>query len=315
MPARFSSLTVISLFAIFCTAFANVTANAVSSLESVGKPVVKPQSHATVSQGVSPLGSSERSPRALCEGNWQAGPSMAYLDWLTGMEVYFSYQDPAETGCLNTYPFGVVSIIWPVYVRVPTQIRVYPAILGLNVDSVSCTYPGLPACIGTDTVINLTDTGFQTLELFLPDTCCVPGPFFAAIVVDTFLGTGLVDIVVDSGGTLRTCASYNDFGHGPMDLVPVSGFTDNLKLWSRGTNALQSQCFCCTGSTGNIDCDADGNIDISDLSALIDNLYISLTPLCCDAAANCDGQPGIDISDLSALIDFLYISYTPLAPC
>lgn len=72
---------------------------------------------------------------------------------------------------------------------------------------------------------------------------------------------------------------------------------------------------CCGGLTGNVDCDPANGRDISDLSALIDYLYISFTPLCCPAAANTDGQPGIDISDLSALIDFLYISFTPPAPC
>jgi hypothetical protein len=72
---------------------------------------------------------------------------------------------------------------------------------------------------------------------------------------------------------------------------------------------------CCIGTTGNIDCDPGDGVDISDLSALIDNLYISLAPLCCVEEANVDGQPGIDISDLSALIDYLYINFTPPAPC
>ncbi len=254
-------------------------------------------------------------PQGVCEGNWQAAPSMAYLDWLTGLEAYFSYQDPNETGCTNTFPFGVVSIIWPIYVRVPTEIRLYPAVIGLSADSISCTYPGLPICVGTDTIINLTDTGFQTLEIFLNDTCCVSGPYFATVVVDTFLDLGLVDIIVDSGAPARTCASYNDFGHSPADLVTVSGFAENLKLWSRGTNASQNTCFCCSGLTGNIDWDAGGGIDIGDLSRLIDNLFISLAPLCCPAEANCDGIPGVDIGDLSRLIDYLYISLDPLAPC
>ncbi len=73
---------------------------------------------------------------------------------------------------------------------------------------------------------------------------------------------------------------------------------------------------CCPGpNTGNIDCDPAQGIDISDLTALIDNLYVSFAPLCCVKAANTDGQPGIDIGDLTALIDFLYISFTPPAAC
>jgi hypothetical protein len=69
------------------------------------------------------------------------------------------------------------------------------------------------------------------------------------------------------------------------------------------------------GLTGNVDCDGSDGVDISDLSALIDYLYISFTPLCCEEEANTDGQPGIDIADLSALIDYLYISFTPPVVC
>lgn len=74
---------------------------------------------------------------------------------------------------------------------------------------------------------------------------------------------------------------------------------------------------CCVGQTGNVDCDPGNGVDISDLSALIDNLYISFTPLCCPKSANVDGDMGggVDISDLSALIDYLYISFTLPATC
>ncbi len=71
------------------------------------------------------------------------------------------------------------------------------------------------------------------------------------------------------------------------------------------------------GRTGNVDGDPGKGVDISDLSALIDYLYISFTPPPCLLSANTDGDPGngIDISDLSALIDYLYISFTPPAVC
>ena len=72
---------------------------------------------------------------------------------------------------------------------------------------------------------------------------------------------------------------------------------------------------CCVGLTGNVDCDPFDGVDISDLSALIDNLYISFTPLCCPDEANCDGSPGIDISDLTCMIDYLYISFAMPQPC
>lgn len=296
---------------------AALTVSARSPLKFSGAEVThqKPSAHTLVPQLQRDGLSSASGSQTVCIGKWQGNKNVAYLDWLTGLEAYLSYQDPTETGCTNTYPFGVISVIWPLYVRQPTEIRVYPAITGFDADSLPCTYPGLPIIIGADTLITLNDTGFTSIEVFLPDTICVTGPYFAAIVVDTFLDVGLVDIVVDSGATLRTCASYNDFGHTPNDLVTVSGFTDNLKLWSRGVNAPQSQCFCCTGSRGNVDCDPANQIDISDLSRLIDNLFISFLPLCCVQAANCDADAGVDISDLSALINYLYISFTPLPGC
>jgi len=73
--------------------------------------------------------------------------------------------------------------------------------------------------------------------------------------------------------------------------------------------------YCCIGTSGNVDCDVADVADISDLTALIDYLFISLTPLCCEAEANIDGDAPVDISDLTALIDHLFISLAPTAPC
>jgi hypothetical protein len=88
------------------------------------------------------------------------------------------------------------------------------------------------------------------------------------------------------------------------------------------SNEVRVTLSCCIANsadsrTGNVDCDPAKGVDISNLSALIDHLYINFTPLCCSEAANIDGDPagGIDISDLSALIDYLYISFAPSAVC
>ncbi|MBI5265965.1 MAG: hypothetical protein HY851_01920 [candidate division Zixibacteria bacterium] len=74
---------------------------------------------------------------------------------------------------------------------------------------------------------------------------------------------------------------------------------------------------CCVEWTGNVDKDPEERVDISDLSALIDHLFISLTPLTCPQEADCDGQlkEGISISDLSAMIANLFISFAPLPEC
>jgi hypothetical protein len=60
------------------------------------------------------------------------------------------------------------------------------------------------------------------------------------------------------------------------------------------------------------DVDHSHGTDISDLSKLIDHLYISFTPITPLKVADMDGDCRVDISDLTKLIDRLYISFTPL---
>ena len=122
-----------------------------------------------------------------------------------------------------------------------------------------------------------------------------------------------------SGSTTGTARIRQGSGVLPsvpwIDLYEPPIFTQSLDLSFVITGGASSSC--CFGLTGNVDCDALDGVDISDLSRLIDYLYISFSPLCCTQEANVDGDllGGIDISDLSALIDFLYISFTPPAAC
>ena len=98
-------------------------------------------------------------------------------------------------------------------------------------------------------------------------------------------------------------------GDGDLDIVCMNSSGANASL------IRHTYVGCCNALTGNVDCDPADGVDISDLSRLIDFLYISFDPLCCESEANVDGQPGTDISDLSTLIDYLYISFTPPAAC
>ncbi len=75
---------------------------------------------------------------------------------------------------------------------------------------------------------------------------------------------------------------------------------------------------CCRGaSRGNVDGSLDYLVTMSDLTVLIDHLFISLTPLACIDEGDVDGGvPGeVTMSDLTLLIDHLFISQNPLPPC
>lgn len=133
--------------------------------------------------------------------------------------------------------------------------------------------------------------------------------------------------VMSSGGTIASSPNANL--EGTLGQLLVGDMENHPQPWI-STDSVDTVCAvdangfwhnfddtCCVGLTGNVDCDPLDQTDISDLSALIDYLYISFGPLCCKGEANIDGDIncGIDISDLSALIDYLYISFTPPAAC
>ena len=68
---------------------------------------------------------------------------------------------------------------------------------------------------------------------------------------------------------------------------------------------------------GNIDFDSAGLVDISDLTFLIDHLFINFPTLICNEQANVDGdlEGKVDIADLTMLIDHLFINFPPLPDC
>ncbi len=119
-------------------------------------------------------------------------------------------------------------------------------------------------------------------------------------------------------GTIQTCTVNG--------LVPSTTYyfrirtCDEVGNWS----GLSNECHLatcggvCAGTTGNVDCSLDGVVDISDLSLLMNYLFVSVDPLClCLAEANVDADRlgEVDISDLTRLVDYMYVSFHPLPPC
>jgi len=99
-----------------------------------------------------------------------------------------------------------------------------------------------------------------------------------------------------------------DFGNGQAGMQPLET--------SVSLGALQVTTPCCIGLTGNVDCSVSEDPDITDITRLIDNIYLSHSPLCCLEEADCNGSGGQpDITDITLLIDHLYLSHSPLADC
>jgi hypothetical protein len=72
---------------------------------------------------------------------------------------------------------------------------------------------------------------------------------------------------------------------------------------------------CCVGTVGNVDCDPEDNVDIADLTALVDHMFVSFGPLCCYKEAFLDFNEWVDIADLTIMVDHLFLTFTPMDNC
>ncbi|MEW6050277.1 MAG: hypothetical protein AB1644_04345 [Candidatus Zixiibacteriota bacterium] len=136
---------------------------------------------------------------------------------------------------------------------------------------------------------------------------------------------GIGDTLSDGiGDILVTLMDRNISGHHPDNIeefwsawfqqsAPLGHTQAMADIWyEHGINDEP----CCIGTTGNVDYDPQDLVDISDLSYMVDFLFLDGPDPICRAEANVDADPGgsIDISDQSALIDFICFSI-PLPSC
>ncbi len=121
--------------------------------------------------------------------------------------------------------------------------------------------------------------------------------------------------VIGSGGGTGTSTNYSVSGTIGQTAAGIGSSTNYDVSHGFWQEFIVGGGGCCVGMTGNVDDDAENIVDIGDLTALIDYLFISYTVPVCFEEANCDGEGTVDIGDLTALIDYLFISYTPPEPC
>ncbi len=136
------------------------------------------------------------------------------------------------------------------------------------------------------------------------------GPFNVSIIAGNFPGGLSIDQYGVISGTTTVDTGLYTFMVLFDDLG--SAYSDYKEL----TLHVVAGPGCCVGTVGNADCSENEDPDISDITRLIDYLYLSHAPLCCLEEADADASGGEpDISDITSLIDFLYLTHTPLADC
>jgi hypothetical protein len=180
----------------------------------------------------------------------------------------------------------------------------------------------------------LTDDPDDPTRFLIGDTV-IPAGGYVVFWADEETGEGVTHVnftLNESGGSIGlidTDAGSNlvidNVSYPPQQADISYGRTSDgsalMQFFSESTpGAINVGCICGEfneGFTGNANCSEDGKITLSDVTQLIDYVYISRYPLCCPANGNINGSSDgkITLSDITGLIDHLYISREPTALC
>jgi hypothetical protein len=129
-----------------------------------------------------------------------------------------------------------------------------------------------------------------------------------------------------SGDACDDCTDLDNDGYGDPGYPANTCVQDNCPAVANSSqqdsnnDGIGDACCCgiyAAGLTGNTDCDAEGRYALSDITRLIDFVYLSRTPLCCPANGNTDGdlQGRVNLGDITILINRVYLSHDLTASC
>jgi hypothetical protein len=132
-------------------------------------------------------------------------------------------------------------------------------------------------------------------------------------------GIGFNDPIYYGAGDGAWALQVADFNaDGLLDIATGNYGSTIAVLINTGDEVTIGCCGLYTGGmSGNTNCSQDGKLTLTDITTLIDHIYISHAPLCCYATGNTNGSTDckLTLGDITRLIDVIYISKAPPEPC
>ncbi len=204
-------------------------------------------------------------------------------------------------------------------VRVDVSINNHSPLTGINVPF---SWSG-PFNLTFDSV---STAGLRT-DYFFQKTYTVFDPVNHRAAYAVVTGSGQLPLPPGSGPVMSLYFSVPPGAAGDSNLVDFSAFSSTIPEIMAACLQFELETSpavielgappCCAGTAGNVNQDAGGAVDLSDLIYLVNYLFLGGPEPACEQAANVNGDAGgaIDLSDLIALVNFLFLGGAGPAAC
>lgn len=210
-------------------------------------------------------------------------------------------------------PGETVEIVISAYNSVPVrQIKIpveYPGDLSLSYDSIS--------------TVGCRTEYFETQQLVNFDPS---NKRFAIKLVSSTSGSS-PDLPPGQGDIVKVYMKVDPWATpGQSASIVLDGYSSHLPAYfgpvmdysvESVAGEIRVRTGCCFGVRGNVDGDLSDQVNVADLTYLVDYLYRSGPPPECQEEGNVDGDPAeqINIVDLTYLVDYLFRGGPPPPPC
>ena len=112
----------------------------------------------------------------------------------------------------------------------------------------------------------------------------------------------------------QTCFDWQQVSLPPYDSVEV--VTDTAVLLDTVMVVAENGSVTVTGGVcGNVNNDVLGQVNLTDLTVLVNHLFVTFQPLAEPSVADVNCDTNINLTDLTRLVNFLFVTFVPLACC